>query len=198
MIPVPETARIREVVRFGVFELDAAARELRKNGLRIRLPEQPFRVLALLLDSPGEIVTREEIRWQLWSGETFVDYNHGINAAVKKLRRALGDSAEAPRYIETVPRRGYRLIVPVEKSVQSRVTSAGQLRHWLIFAAMLASALLLAMTLLALRHRNRPAPPRVATPSHARLTLSLGPFERLPHLNRPNLRARETTAHGSS
>ena len=179
---MPEKARVREVVRFGVFELDAAARELRKNGLKIRLPEQPFRVLALLLESPGEIVTRAEIRWQLWSGETFVDYNHGINAAVKKLRRALGDSAETPRYVETVPRRGYRLIVPVEKSVQSRVTSAGQLRHWLIFAAMLASALLLAMTLLALKHKGHPPTPRVSTPSHARLTFSLVPFERPPYL----------------
>ena len=181
---MPETARVREVVRFGVFELDAAARELRKNGLKIRLPEQPFRVLALLLDSPGEVVTREEIRWQLWSGETFVDYNHGINAAVKKLRRALGDSAEAPRYVETVPRRGYRLIVPVEKSVQSRVTSAGLLRHWLIFAAMLASAALLAMTLLALWHKSRPPAPRVSAPSHARLTFSLAPSKRLPYLRR--------------
>lgn len=156
--PVRESARVREVVSFGAFEVDAAVRELRKNGLRIRLPEQPFLILTMLLDSPGEVVTREEIRWQLWSGETFVDYNHGINAAVKKLRRALGDSADAPRYIETVPRRGYRLIVPVEKSIQARTTSAGQLRHWLIFAAMLASAALLAMALLALKHRSRPTP----------------------------------------
>ena len=193
---MPEKARVRKVVRFGVFELDAAARELRKNGLKIRLPEQPFRVLALLLESPGEIVTREEIRWQLWSGETFVDYNHGINAAVKKLRRALGDSAETPRYVETVPRRGYRLIVPVEKSVQSRVTSAGLLRHWLIFAAMLASALLLAMTLLALKHKGHPPAPRVSAPSHARLTFSLAPFERLPHLRRA--RSQVPRNHSSS
>lgn len=169
VIAVRETARVREVVRFGVFEVDAEARELRKNGLKMRLSEQPFKVLTMLLAEPGEVVLREEIRWQLWSGETFVDYNHGINAAVKKLRRALGDSAEAPRYVETVPRRGYRLIVPVEKLAQSRTTSGGQLRHWLIFAVMLASAALLAMTLLALIHRSRPAP-RGPVRSNTRLT----------------------------
>ena len=156
-------------MRFGVFEVDAEARELRKSGLRIRLSEQPFKILTMLLAEPGEVVLREEIRWQLWSGETFVDYNHGINAAVKKLRRALGDSAEAPHYVETVPRRGYRLIVPVEKLVQSRTTSAGQIRHWLILAAMLASAALLAMTLFALWHKSRPAP-RGPLRSHTSLT----------------------------
>jgi len=159
---VAESVRVREVVRFGVFEVDAEARELRKNGLKVRLSEQPFKILTMLLAAPGEVVPREEIRWQLWAGDTFVDYNHGINAAVKKLRRALGDNAETPRYIETVPRRGYRLIVPVETRVEARTTSAGQLRPWLIFALALLSAALLAAVLLVLRHRKVTPPPEPA------------------------------------
>jgi len=100
-------------VRFGAFQLDLQTRELQKGGARINLPDQPFRVLETLLQRPGELVTREELRQRLWSGETFVDFEHGLNAAVRRLRDALGDSADVPRFIETLPRRGYRFIAPV-------------------------------------------------------------------------------------
>jgi DNA-binding winged helix-turn-helix (wHTH) protein len=87
--------------------------ELRKGGVRINLPDQPFQVLKTLLDRPGELVTRETCEQRLWSAETFVDFEHGLNAAVRRLRDALGDSADVPRFIETLPRRGYRFIAPV-------------------------------------------------------------------------------------
>jgi len=99
---------------FGVFELDLRAAELRKHGLRIRLQEQPFQVLAMLLEHPGEVVTREELQKQLWPADTFVDFDHGLNKAINKLREALGDSAESPRFVETVARRGYRFLVEVK------------------------------------------------------------------------------------
>src|SRR5215472_14297630 len=98
------------VIRFAKFEVDLHAGELRKNGRRIRLQDQPFQVLAMLLEHPGEIVTREEIRQKLWLADTFVDFDHGLNSAVGRLRDALNDSASTPRFIETVPRRGYRFI----------------------------------------------------------------------------------------
>ncbi|HUE51324.1 MAG TPA: winged helix-turn-helix domain-containing protein, partial [Terriglobales bacterium] len=101
-------------VRFGVFEVDLRAGELRKQGIKIKLHDQPFKVLAILLEHPGEVVTREQICQRLWLADTFVDSEVGLNSAVKKLRDALGDSAENPRFLETLPRRGYRLIVPVE------------------------------------------------------------------------------------
>src|SRR5215207_4800320 len=101
------------LVRFGAFQLDLQTGELQKGGARINLPDQPFRVLATLLERPGELVTREELRQRLWSAETFVDFEHGLNAAVRRLRDALGDSADVPRFIETLPRRGYRFIAPV-------------------------------------------------------------------------------------
>jgi len=101
------------LVRFGGFELDVRSGELVGNGQRQILPDQPLKILAHLIQHPGEVVLREELRQQLWSSDTFVDFEHGLNAAVKRLRGALGDSADAPRYIETVPRRGYRLIASV-------------------------------------------------------------------------------------
>jgi DNA-binding winged helix-turn-helix (wHTH) protein/tetratricopeptide (TPR) repeat protein len=101
------------VLRFGAFQLDVRTGELRKNGSTINLPEQPFQVLKTLLERPGELVTREELRHRLWSAGTFVDFEHGLNAAVRRLRDALGDSADTPRFIETLPRRGYRFIAPV-------------------------------------------------------------------------------------
>lgn len=102
------------LVRFGVFELDVRAGELRKAGRKIRLQDQPFQILTMLLARPGEVVTREEIRERLWSDDTTVEFDHGINAAIKRLRDALGDSAESPRFVETLPRRGYRFIGRVE------------------------------------------------------------------------------------
>jgi DNA-binding winged helix-turn-helix (wHTH) protein/TolB-like protein/Tfp pilus assembly protein PilF len=99
-----------ETIRFGAFEVDLRAEELRKDGVRIKLHNQPFQVLTLLLEHPGQIVTREELRQKLWGSDTFVDFDVGLNSAIKKLRDALGDAADAPRFIETVPRRGYRFI----------------------------------------------------------------------------------------
>lgn len=99
--------------RFGVFEVDLRAAELRKRGVRIKLQEQPFQILSLLLEHPGEVVTRDELRQQLWVAHTFVDFDRSLNKAMTKLRFALGDSAESPRYIETIPRHGYRFLAPL-------------------------------------------------------------------------------------
>ncbi len=101
-------------IRFGLFEADLETGELRKAGLKIKLQEQPFRVLSLLLERAGDVVTREELRQQLWSSDTFVDFEHSLNSSVKKLRQALGDAADSPRFVETLARRGYRFIAPVE------------------------------------------------------------------------------------
>src|SRR3954447_8077872 len=98
---------------FGPFEVDASAGELRKGGVRLRLSGQPLQILLTLLAHPGEVVTREQLRAEVWTETTFVDFEHGLNAAMNKLRRALGDAAENPRYIETLPRKGYRFIAPV-------------------------------------------------------------------------------------
>ena len=108
-------------IRFGDFELDARSGELRNNGSRVVIAEQPLQVLLALIERPGILVTRDELRQRLWPGDTFVDFEHGLNAAVKRLRDVLGDSADRPRYIETVPRRGYRLIAVVQNgaSVQA-------------------------------------------------------------------------------
>lgn len=101
--------------RFGVFEADAATGELRRQGARVKLNAQPFQVLVLLMDRAGELVTREEISQKLWPDGTFVDYEHGVNSAVNRIREALGDTASNPRFIETLARRGYRFIAPVER-----------------------------------------------------------------------------------
>ncbi len=103
-----------DVLRFGVFEVDVRTGELRKKGVRIKLQEQPFQVLAVLLQHPGEVVTREELRSQNWPADTFVDFDNGLNTAINKLRETLGDSADSPRFIETLPRRGYRFIASVD------------------------------------------------------------------------------------
>src|SRR5215470_7054993 len=101
------------IIRFGQFELDAQAGELRKNGVRLRLQRQPFQVLAELLANAGRIVTREELQRKLWPADTFVDFDVGLNTAIRKLRQTLDDDADRPRYIETVAKRGYRFIAPV-------------------------------------------------------------------------------------
>ena len=107
---------VKEVVRFGVFEADLKAGELRKRGIKLKLQELPFRLLAALLERPGDLVTREELKAKLWPGGTFVDFERGIGTALNKVREALGDSATAPRFIETIPRRGYRFIAEVQKA----------------------------------------------------------------------------------
>jgi len=107
-------SRSSQRMRFGAFDVDAHSGELRKNGRKIKLQDQPFQVLLLLLEHSGEVVTREELRQKLWPEDTFVDFDVGLNSAVKKLREALGDSADSPRFIETLPRRGYRFLLSVE------------------------------------------------------------------------------------
>ena len=179
------TARAR-TVRFGAFEADLSAGELRKGGVRIKLHGQPFEVLTMLLARPGELVTREELRQRLWLTETFVDFDHGVSTAVNRLREALGDSAENPRFIETVPRRGYRFIAPVDSqgsagpgsnvspagTSSSRATPAGTQVVSRVYgrrALVLASALVVVIALVAVlslssvRERlfGRPSPPRI-------------------------------------
>ncbi len=114
------------LLRFGVFEVDLAAGELRKNGARIRLQEQPFQVLAALLENAGQVVTRDHLREKIWPADTFVDFDHSVNTAVNKIREALGDSASSPRFVETLARRGYRFIAPVKSAAeQDEGTRAG-------------------------------------------------------------------------
>lgn len=103
----------KRIFRFGVFEADASSGELRKAGLRLRLQEQPFQVLILFLERPGDVITRDEIRQKLWPADTFVDFDHSLNTAINKIREALNDSAANPRFIETLAKRGYRFLVPV-------------------------------------------------------------------------------------
>ena len=112
-MPIDDTRSNGQPLSFSNFELDLRARELRKHGTRIKLQDQPFQILALLLEKPGEIVTREELRDRLWPADTFVDFDHSLNSAVKKLRQALNDDPDVPRFIETLPRRGYRFIAPL-------------------------------------------------------------------------------------
>ena len=104
----------RGSIRFGAFELDPTSGELLKRGVRFRLRDKPLQVLLALLERPGETVTRQELQHRLWPGDTFVEFENGLNNAVSRLRDALGDSADTPRYIETLPRRGYRFIAPLE------------------------------------------------------------------------------------
>jgi len=102
-------------VRFDAYQVDLHTGEVRKHGLKVRLPPRPFQILALLLERPGELLTRKELQERLWPADTFVDFEHGVNAAIQTLRRALCDSHKKPRFIETLPRRGYRFIAAVER-----------------------------------------------------------------------------------
>jgi len=161
--------RPREVIRFGPFELDLRAGELRKHGRKTRLQQQPFRVLALLLEHPGEVVTREELRQVIWPADTFVDFHEGLDATIYKLRNTLGDSSENPRFVETLPRRGYRFIAAIEE-VLPKTTRA---RNLLTLAGVLtavALALLFGLNLAGTRDRlfrrtgNRPIRSLVVLP----------------------------------
>jgi DNA-binding winged helix-turn-helix (wHTH) protein len=121
---MPVSGDLGSPVRFGPFEADLRAGLLRKHGVRIKLQEQPFQILALLLEHSGEVVTREEIQKKLWGDGTFVDFERGLNKAVNRLREALADSAETPKYIETLPKRGYRFLAPIEKVAMAVSVSA--------------------------------------------------------------------------
>src|SRR4030095_10747860 len=113
------TARSSNFVRFSVFEVDLRAGELLKQGVKIKLPEQSFQILAMLLEHPGELVTREEIQKGLWPDDTIVEFENSINAAIRRLRLALGDSADEPKFVETLARRGYRFMIPVETAPEA-------------------------------------------------------------------------------
>src|SRR5262245_29483464 len=156
-----ESAARARKVRFGPFDVDLRSGQLHKHGIRLKLQDQPFQLLAFLLEHPGDLVTRDELRQKLWPADTFVDFDTGLNNAVKKLRDALGDSAEEPRYVETLPRRGYRFIarlekgdvgLPVSAPVEQDLAPAALVpqrpqlsnRRRIIFAAGLAAFLLVA------------------------------------------------------
>lgn len=115
VVPAPQNSR--RILRFGVFEADLAAGELRKSGMKLRLTGQPFQVLAVLLQRAGEIVTREELQQKVWAADTFVDFDHSLNTAINRVREVLGDSASSPRYVETLARRGYRFIAPIQSDL---------------------------------------------------------------------------------
>jgi DNA-binding winged helix-turn-helix (wHTH) protein/Tol biopolymer transport system component len=166
---MPDSTTLPRLIRFGVFEVDLRSGELRKNGLNLRLRGQPFEVLTMLLERPGEIVTREELQRRLWPADTFVDFDHSLNTAVNKIREVLGDSAETPRYVETVPRRGYRFIAPVDALTPSpsptrerglRLVGAGEgasLRRWVAAGGLVVviAAVLVALIKTSERFRRR-------------------------------------------
>src|SRR5262245_36923645 len=168
------------ILCFGSFEVDLGSRELRRQGLKISLQDQPFRLLLLLLERAGEVVTREELRDKLWPADTFVDFDHSLNTAVRKLREALGDSAETPRYVETLARRGYRFVAQVWEPgppagadvapppTTTRLPSSA--RRVAVIAAVLAFAALIALWI---------GRPKARTPPGRRLTLAVLPFDNL-------------------
>ena len=116
--------------RFGVFEVDLRAREVRKQGIKIKLQDQPFQVLELLLERPGEIIEREELQQRIWPPNTFVDFDHGLQNAIKKLRDALDDSADTPRYIETIPKHGYRFVAPITRIEATHLRETRTVVSW--------------------------------------------------------------------
>ena len=124
-MPAGQSQLSGKIFKFAVFEADLASGELRKNGTRVRLQEQPFQLLAFLLQHPQQVISRTELREKLWPADTFVDFDHSLNTAVNKLREALGDSASSPRFIETIARRGYRFLAPVEVLEPSPVEMNG-------------------------------------------------------------------------
>ena len=174
------------ILHFGSFEVDVRAGELRKNGVKIKLQEQPFRILIILLQHTGDVVTREELQRELWSNGTFVDFDHGLNAAIKRLRDALGESAESPVFIETLARRGYRFNASVNSSLAASVTQATQPHalaapqqsvdksHRHVAAVALASIVLAAVLLGVWKYRERSANERIES-------LAVLPLDDLSH-----------------
>jgi len=145
-----------QTVRFGPFQLDLPAAELHHNGATIKLAEQPFKILAELVQHPGELVTRDELRQRLWPSDTFGDFEHGLHSAVGRLRDVLGDSAENPRYIETVPRRGYRLMVPVESQISVAAVPKPHLGRWKVWLVGAVAGVLIAILAVGPLWRQRP------------------------------------------
>src|SRR3981189_1523033 len=143
---MPEQSPLPRVLRFGIFEIDLRAGELRRDGAKRKLQEQPFQLLWMLVEHSGEVVTREELRNRLWPADTFVDFDHGLNAAVKRLRDALGDSAENPRFVETLARRGFRFRAPLngrtDISKEQAPTIPKASGHWRVALAVAVVLLL--------------------------------------------------------
>lgn len=180
---LPTIQNGNRTVRFGEFEADLHAGEIRKSGIRLKLQEQPFRILQILLERPGELVTRDELRSRIWPDESYGDFDHAVNVAVGKLRTALGDSADRPLFIETVPRRGYRFVAPLDGSVSAQKletgpttggeapSSMGASRRYLMAVAVsiVAAVALLAVGTLLGRRAARPE-----TPQFQRLTMRHG------------------------
>lgn len=173
----------RPVDRFGSFELVVDAAELRKNGVRLKLQDQPFHILCALLEHPGELVSRERLRRQLWPEGTFVDFEHGLNTAIKKIRDVLSDDAEAPRYIETIPRKGYRFIGPVNRdAIQPlQVASPPPLpgkRKWQLRTPILIVALAVVIAIVVLVLRGLSYRPYLRISATRQLTFSgeVAPF----------------------
>src|SRR5689334_13011719 len=119
---MPAIGHQQPAFHFGVFEVNLQTRELRKHGVRLKLQEQPFQILLTLLERPGEIVSRDDIQKRLWPENTYVDFDNAINSAVRKLRDALGDSPDNPRFVETLARRGYRFVAPVSRPPDARAS----------------------------------------------------------------------------
>ena len=185
-----QPADLQRVLCFGSFEVDVVSGELRRQGLKIKLQDQPFRLLVLLLDHPGEVVTREKVRETLWPADTHVDFDHSLNTAVRKLREALGDSAEAPRYVETIARRGYRFIAPVAPPPTAQVADSAGVAVTALLPSSAAGpstsaprrpilaivVVICATALVAYWVVSRPGP---ATQSGRKLTLAVLPFDNL-------------------
>ncbi len=169
-----ETVHNARLVRFGTFEVDLRSGELRKAGVKLKLTGQPFQVLAILLEQPGEIVPREELQRRLWP-DTFVDGDHNLNTAINKIREVLGDSADSPRFVETLPRRGYRFIAPVEGNGAAAPSALPDKRHesglrsWALLSAVLVAAVILIAGAGIFLHERR----RVLTPAPQRLLTRL-------------------------
>ena len=185
-------------LRFGVFEVDLRTAELRKQGMKVKLYGQPFQVLAMLLERPGELVTREEIRGKLWAGDTFIDFEHSVNSSVKRPREALGDAAEHPRYIETLPRHGYRFIAAVEPVAPAPLSATvaavsdrrsamrtSPLQRWLVVASaaviVALMALLVALNVGGLRERVLRSVGAAREPPLQIQSIAVLPLENLSH-----------------
>ena len=149
-------------IRFGVFEVDLQAGELRKQGFKVKLQDQPFQVLAMLLERPGEMVTREELQKKLWPADTFVDFEPGLNRAINKLREALADDAESPRFIETLPRRGYRFVAPVDAAGTREAEASGRKGLALVPADLPPEEEIVGLTGSTISERKHAVPPWVA------------------------------------
>ena len=175
---MPSTTR----KHFGTFDVDVETGELHRNGLKLQLQEKPFQMLAMLLEHPGEVVTREALRERLWAANTIVDFDHGLNTAIKKLRHALGDSAESPRFIETLARRGYRFIAPVTdveaagagSAVEAPPDRAPFMRRGLVAVLGVAAVLVAIVAVIVMSRRHVGAPARAGV-----VRLAVLPFENL-------------------